>query len=349
MNEELPRVEDKVRILPSVTVRMRPYFSVAFLRALRENGIGGSQMNSKDTVGLFSSERKSYDIVFIGHMAAGRIEPFRGEPLVGHGGGSFFGAMAASCLGKKLAVVTRMAQGDVQHLEPLRAQGIDVYVQQSAETTRLRVVYPSANVDERRVFLAASAGFFRTDELPPLQPCLVHLGGLTDQEFTLEFLRTLRERGFRLSVDMQSFVLQVDIETGVMQLRDVPDKREIIRMADFVKLDAKEAQVLTGTDHLESAASILDDWGSRETVITRADGALVRTEGKNYFQKFSNRSVQGRTGRGDTLMGSYLARRLDHPVEDSLRFAAALTSIKVENDGPFRGTVEDVLKRQQML
>ena len=40
--------------------------------------------------------------------------------------------------------------------------------------------------------------------------------------------------------------------------------------------------------------------------------------------------------------------RLAHPAENSLRFAAALTSIKVENDGPFRGTVEDVLKRQEM-
>jgi hypothetical protein len=39
---------------------------------------------------------------------------------------------------------------------------------------------------------------------------------------------------------------------------------------------------------------------------------------------------------------------MDYPVEESLRFAAALTSIKIEADGPFRGTVEDVLKRQEM-
>jgi len=50
-------------------------------------------------------------------------------------------------------------------------------------------------------------------------------------------------------------------------------------------------------------------------------------------------------GRGDTCMGAYLARRLDHSVEDSLRFAAALTSIKLESSGPFRGSLDDVIQR----
>lgn len=46
-------------------------------------------------------------------------------------------------------------------------------------------------------------------------------------------------------------------------------------------------------------------------------------------------------------MGSYLAPRLDHPVEDSLQFAAALTSIKMESGGPFGGSLEDVLERMK--
>jgi sugar/nucleoside kinase (ribokinase family) len=50
-------------------------------------------------------------------------------------------------------------------------------------------------------------------------------------------------------------------------------------------------------------------------------------------------------GRGDTFAGAYLARRLDHPVEDSLRFAAALTSIKMESAGPFRGSLDDIVER----
>jgi sugar/nucleoside kinase (ribokinase family) len=146
---------------------------------------------------------------------------------------------------------------------------------------------------------------------------------------------------------MQSFVLQVDKETGTIHFQDVAEKQQIVTMVHFVKIDVTEARILTGTDDLEAAAAILEVWGSRETVISSSEGVLVRSNGKSYFQKFSNRGVEGRTGRGDTLMGAYLARRMEYPIEESLKFATALTSIKIETNGPFRGTVEDVLEREK--
>jgi sugar/nucleoside kinase (ribokinase family) len=36
---------------------------------------------------------------------------------------------------------------------------------------------------------------------------------------------------------------------------------------------------------------------------------------------------------------------LNHDARESLKFAAALVSIKMETPGPFKGTLEDVLKR----
>jgi hypothetical protein len=36
---------------------------------------------------------------------------------------------------------------------------------------------------------------------------------------------------------------------------------------------------------------------------------------------------------------------LDHGERESLRFAAALVSIKMETPGPFKGTMQDVAKR----
>jgi hypothetical protein len=40
-----------------------------------------------------------------------------------------------------------------------------------------------------------------------------------------------------------------------------------------------------------------------------------------------------------------MARRLDHDTEESLKFAAALVSLKMEKAGPFDGTLADVLER----
>jgi sugar/nucleoside kinase (ribokinase family) len=108
-----------------------------------------------------------------------------------------------------------------------------------------------------------------------------------------------------------------------------------------------EAKVLTGTDDLEGAALMFEGWGCPEILITRAEGVLARVNGKTYYEKFSNQSVVGRTGRGDTVFAAYLARRLDHDVTESLKFAAALVSIKMETPGAFGGTLAEVLARMQ--
>jgi sugar/nucleoside kinase (ribokinase family) len=287
----------------------------------------------------------SYDLLFVGHITIDEIEAKEGSARGVPGGAPLFGAFAASCSGKKIAVVTRMAKEDESYLTPLKDTGIDVYLQPVAETTHMRVVHPTANVDERLLYQTKNAGFFSLEDVPSLEPCLAHLGALTNREFSLGFMRGLRERGFRLSVDMQSFVRQVDMETGVIHFKDVPEKRDIVSVVDMVKLDVVEAEILTGTADLEQAAVIVEKWGCPEIIITRSDGVLARYKGRTSFERFSNSNSQGRTGRGDTTTGAYLARRLDHGVEDSLKFAAALASIKMEAPGPFRGALEDVLRR----
>jgi len=286
---------------------------------------------------------KPYDLVFVGHVTFDDIEAREGSSQRVPGGAPLFGAFAALPTNKRIAVITRMAKEDGHILEPLEAAGVDVYLQPSSETTHMRVVHPTENLDERLLYQIRNAGFFVIEEMPPLEPCLVHLGALTDREFTVEFMQGLRAQGFRLSIDMQNFVRQVDAGTGIIQLRDVPAKREIISLVDMVKLDMVEAEVLTGTNDPGGASAVLEGWGATETLITRSEGALVRHQGKTYFERYMNKSAEGRTGRGDTTMGAYIAWRLEHGVHESLRFAVALASIKMETRGPFRGTLSDVL------
>jgi sugar/nucleoside kinase (ribokinase family) len=285
-----------------------------------------------------------YDIVVIGQMGTGRIVPFEGPPFVEPGSPVLFAAIAASCPGKRIAAVTRISESEEYLLEPMKAAGIDLFLR-PGETYQYRVVFPTANVDQRQVFRIKLAEPFVSSDIPPFEPCLLHLCCVGVRKFHLDLMRALKARGFRLSVDMQSFVLQTDLETGAVHLEDVPEKKEILDMADFVKLDAMEAQTLTGADVLQDQAGILEDWGSSETIITSSEGVLARSKGKSTFVKFTHRSTRGRMGRGDTVIGSYLARRLDHSVEDSLRFAAALASIKMESAGPFRGSLDDVIER----
>jgi sugar/nucleoside kinase (ribokinase family) len=285
-----------------------------------------------------------YDIVFVGQLGTGIIIPFEGSPFLEQASPVLFAAIAASYLEKKIAAVTRVSESEEYLLEPLSSAGVDLFVQRG-ETVQYRVVFATADIDQRQPFLIKGGEQFVIGDIPPFESRLVHLCCVGARQFQLDLMRGLRTRGFRLSVDMQGFVLQPDGETGALHLKDVQEKKEILTMADFVKLDTLEAKALTGTDVLHDQANILEDWGSSETIITSSEGALAQRAGKSIFAKFTNRSTRGRMGRGDTLIGSYLARRPDHSVEDSLQFAAALASIKMESPGPFRGSLKDVLER----
>jgi len=289
---------------------------------------------------------KKYDITFVGHMCYDEIIPFGGKARIAPGSAVLCGAMVAARVGKKVAAVVKMAKKDESILQPMKDIGIDTYIIPSEETSYNRVLHESENVDERTMTLIKSAGLISINDVPVLDSRCVHLAGISDTEFDMALMKGLKSRNFEsLSVDMQSFVRHVDPITKNHEFRDVADKKEIAAMMDKLKLDIVEARLLTGTDDLEEAAIIIESWGCSEIVITQSKGVLARVKGKTYYEKFSNNSVAGRTGRGDTTFAAYLSHRLDHKVPESLKFAAALVSIKMETPGPFSGTLKDVIKR----
>ncbi|HBF33631.1 TPA: hypothetical protein DDW35_03610, partial [Candidatus Sumerlaeota bacterium] len=267
------------------------------------------------------------------------------ETRVAPGSAVLCGAVVPARIGKTVAAVTRMAPVDEAILKELKDAGVDVYATQTKETSYVQVIHPSADVDVRQLIFPRNAGPFTLADIPDFQTKFVHLAGISDQEFTLEFMQGLKDKGYNLSVDMQSFVRQINPDTKEITFGDSLNKQKIVSLMSKVKLDVVEAKTLTGSDDLEQAAIIFESWGCPEVVITRADGVLARANGKTYFEKFSNKSVIGRTGRGDTTFAAYLSWRMDHDVPKSLQFAAALVSLKMETIGPFAGTLDDVLKR----
>lgn len=285
----------------------------------------------------------SYELAFLGHICFDETINFDGSRSICAGGAALYGAMAAACTGSKIAAMVMLAPTDCQELSLLRQKGIAVLPIDSPQTTRVKVVHTSSNVDQREITTIAYAGHFI--DIPQLSARCLHLAGCNDHEFGLDFIRKMKKCGYCLSVDMQSFVRHNDPVTKEILFKDDPDKEQVVGLMDKVKLDIVEAKILTGTEDLEKAAVVVSSWGCPEVLITCSDGAMVRYHGQNYFEKFTNKSVIGRTGRGDTTFGAYLARRLDHNPPESLKFAAALVSIKMETPGPFSGTVQDVLAR----
>ncbi len=63
---------------------------------------------------------------------------------------------------------------------------------------------------------------------------------------------------------------------------------------------------------------------------------LVYAGGQHHEAGFFPRELIGRSGRGDTCLASYVAKRLSASPSEAIIWAAALTSLKMEAEGPFK-------------
>ncbi len=287
----------------------------------------------------------NYDLNFIGHLCIDETIQADGSRSRTFGGAALYGAVAAAIMGKAVVVELKLAQAEAEAANFLREKGIDVLEIPAEKTTQVEVSHPGGNVDKRRIITTNYAGKFTIDEVKCIPARHVHLAGCNDHEFSLEFIQAIRNRCDSLSVDMQCFVRNNDPATGEITFADDPEKQRIISLMDKVKLDIAEAQLLCGTDDLDQAARIVQSWGCAEVMITCAEGVFVRNCEQTDFVPFTNTGLTGRTGRGDTTFGAYLAGRVDNAPAKALRYAAALVSLKMETPGPFAGPFADVQAR----
>ena len=288
-----------------------------------------------------------FDLTFVGHMCYDEIVPFEGEGYIAPGSAVLQGAMAAARIGMNTCVVTRYAAKDDHIMDSLRENGVRVMAIEAPETSWMYVGHPTANVDEREMILRHNAGAFTLEEMPRLETSWLHMAGISNQEFSLEFIKGLKSMGYHLSVDLQSFVRQAHPVTRKVSYGDDARKQEIVSLMERVKLDVVEAEILAGSKDLEEASGIIAGWGCPEVVITRSEGVLANYKGLIMWEPFTNTSVIGRTGRGDTTFAGYLAARLTEDPGYALRFAASLVSLKMESRGPFSHSREEVEERMK--
>jgi sugar/nucleoside kinase (ribokinase family) len=116
----------------------------------------------------------------------------------------------------------------------------------------------------------------------------------------------------------------------------------VLSNLDILKSDAVEAEFLTGETDIEKAALFYAALGAKEIVLTHSTGVLIYADGKFHHFKFHSQSMAGRSGRGDTCVGTYVTKRLSLPPQEAGRWAAAVTSLKVEVPGPFNRQISEV-------
>jgi len=280
-----------------------------------------------------------YDIAFLGHYTKDTIVSAAGTRVV-DGGAFNYGAHAAARMGLKVAAITRLARGDMRVAEELQALGVAVFVRETPLSTCLKLEYPTANVDDRILRITSSAGPFTVSEVEGVSARAFVVGASVRGEVTLAVLEALREKGTVVAADIQGFIRVV--RDGCLVFEEWPEWEAVLGMVDVLKTDAVEAELLTGERDIAAAARRIAAFGPQEVLLTRREGALVYEGGHFYEAPFHPERLIGRSGRGDTCLASYVARRLSAPPGEALTWAAAMTSLKMEAEGPFRRDIREV-------
>ncbi|MHA2283128.1 MAG: PfkB family carbohydrate kinase [Promethearchaeota archaeon] len=278
---------------------------------------------------------ESADIVILGHIAKDIIE-VDSESYTSLGGAVYYGGIAGSHMGLKITVITRLKKEDFKFLTIFKKNGIKYYAYPSKETSGLKNIYSSSNMEFRSYEPLGFAGLFKKEEIINIDSKFFVIGPIIAGEVDLELLNYLKTiYPTNLCLDIQGFIRFRDDKKVFYSPLSLKEKKEILSNIVVLKVDQTEAEILTNQKDIKSAAKEILKLGPKEILVTHEEGISAFGSNFSYNFPWKNRSSLGRTGRGDTALISYLGSRIANNPEESLKFAAALTSLKLETPGPF--------------
>ena len=284
------------------------------------------------------------DICCIGHITKDKIvTPNRTVYMAG--GTSFYFAYAINQLPKDIsfALVTAMDPTEDEPVRKMLEAGIDVTLNASRNTVFFENCYYGENQDERKQRVLAKADPFTIDQLKNVEAKVFHLGSLLSDDFSSEVVEYLATKG-KVSIDVQGYLREVRDEK--VYAVDWKDKLQVLKNTYYLKVNETEMETITGLKDAHEAAKLLHAWGVTEVIITLgSEGSLVYVDDTFYeIPAYKPHEVVDATGCGDTYSAGYLYKRMQgaKPTEAG-KFAAAMCTIKLEHNGPFNRTIQDIL------
>lgn len=281
-----------------------------------------------------------YDSLIIGEIARDTNVDYDGTVVQAIGGAVYYSGFAAANMGHKIAVLPKADTREVDLKAAFAAApNITVYPLHSDTSFVTKNVYHTADRERRTSTVDSMISPYRPEEVPAIDAAIWHLAGLAAGDIPDEMIPFAAQHAM-VAIDVQTMLRCV--ENGGMVYHDWAKKKEMLPYIRFLKTDAAEAEILTGTDDRAQAARMLYDWGAKEVLITHNSEVLVYDGKEIYTCPIKARDLSGRTGRGDTTFACYITERLTADIPTALRTATALVSLKMETPGPYMGTRADV-------
>ena len=284
-----------------------------------------------------------HDLCCIGHITLDKIVTPKNTVHMAGGTAFYFSHAIKHFNDIDYSLVTALAETEMKEVDRLRSEGIDVSVMPSKHSVYFENIY-GENQDNRTQRVLAKADPFTVDYLKDIQARIIHLGSLLADDFSLEVIKELSQRGL-IAVDSQGYLREVR-DTHVYPV-DWIDKREALQYIHFLKVNEHEMEVLTSLSDPHEAARQLYEWGVKEVLVTLGSMGSLIFDGKDFYRipAYKPKEVVDATGCGDTYTIGYLYQRVSGVgIEEAGRFAAAMSTLKIEKSGPFNGSKEDVIQ-----
>lgn len=282
------------------------------------------------------------DICCIGHITKDKIvTPHRVVYMAG--GTSFYFAYAINQLPNDVSfsLVTSMDPTETEPAEKMRQAGIDVTLNASRNTVFFENIY-GENQNERKQRVLAKADPFTIEQLEHVDAKVYHLGSLLSDDFSNEVVEYLANKG-KVSIDVQGYLREVRDEK--VYPIDWKDKLKVLKNTYYLKVNEIEMETITGLKDAHEAAKLLHSWGVTEVIITLgSEGSLIYVDDTFYeIPAYAPHEVVDATGCGDTYSAGYLYQRtLGATPTEAGKFAAAMCTIKLEHNGPFNRSIDDI-------
>lgn len=282
------------------------------------------------------------DICCIGHITKDKIvTPHRVVYMAG--GTSFYFAYAINQLPNDVSfsLVTSMDPTETEPAEKMRQAGIDVTLNASRNTVFFENIY-GENQNERKQRVLAKADPFTIEQLEHVDAKVYHLGSLLIDDFSNEVVEYLAKKG-KVSIDVQGYLREVRDEK--VYPIDWKDKLKVLKNTYYLKVNEIEMETITSLKDAHEAAKLLHSWGVTEVIITLgSEGSLIYVDDTFYeIPAYAPHEVVDATGCGDTYSAGYLYQRtLGATPTEAGKFAAAMCTIKLEHNGPFNRSIDDI-------
>jgi sugar/nucleoside kinase (ribokinase family) len=286
-------------------------------------------------------------MIFLGHSTVDEIH-IGTEISYIPGGGVYYGALsAASCLRNvsdqevSLEVLTIGFEKDLLNAKhEYSSLNVQFSLINDTKTTTFIHSFKDNDPDKRISHVPHISRSFNFEDIQNLFTDVLYVNPLFYGEIPDQLFPELKKKCNVLSLDAQGLLRNISSD-GQLFLKAPQSLDEILKNLTIFKIDVEEGRALSGLQDIDDFCRYFIDKGVKYTICTSQDNVYIFTSKEKFVSKFTQWTLKGRTGRGDTVSASFILMHfvLKKGIQESLDIAAAGTSRKMMHAGP--ATIED--------